>query len=110
MGSGQLGRMDVKTGEWKFWDNPGVKFKGTGSETGTTDFPYYLWVDQFNVSGLGKDTVFVTDPLRTQCSYLIRRRNPSLYSMFLTRCPIMLVVWMVVLTIPTRVGRAEAFG
>jgi streptogramin lyase len=60
LGSGQLGRLNVKTGEWKFWDNPGLKFKGTGNETGTTDFPYYLWVDQFDVSGLGKDTVFVT--------------------------------------------------
>jgi streptogramin lyase len=60
LGSGQVGRLDVKTGQWKFWDNPGLKFKGTGAETGTTDFPYYLWVDQFNVSGLGKDTVFVT--------------------------------------------------
>lgn len=59
-GSGHIGRMNVKTGEWKFWDNPGVKFQGTGAETGTTDFPYYLWIDQFNVSGLGKDTVFVT--------------------------------------------------
>ena len=59
-GSGHLGRMDTKTGQWKFWDNPGLKFKGTGAETGTTDFPYYLWIDQFNVSGLGKDTVFVT--------------------------------------------------
>jgi streptogramin lyase len=60
LGSGQVGRLDVKSGQWKFWDNPGLKFKGTGKETGTTDFPYYLWVDQFNVSGLGKDTVFVT--------------------------------------------------
>jgi streptogramin lyase len=60
LGSGQLGRFNRKTSEWKFWDNPGVKFKGTGAETGTTDFPYYLWVDQFDVSGLGKDTVFVT--------------------------------------------------
>jgi len=60
LGSGQLGRFNRKTNEWKFWDNPGVKFKGTGAETGTTDFPYYLWVDQFDVSGLGKDTVFVT--------------------------------------------------
>src|SRR6185503_10674310 len=60
LGSGQLGRMDVKTGQWKFWDNPGLKFTGTGKDTGTTDFPYYLWVDQFDVSGLGKDTVFVT--------------------------------------------------
>ena len=60
LGSGQIGRLNTKTGEWKFWDNPGLKFKGTGAETGTTDFPYYLWVDQFDVSGLGKDTVFVT--------------------------------------------------
>ena len=60
LGSGHLGRLDVKTGQWKFWDDPGVKFKGTGSETGTTDFPYFLWVDQFNASGLGKDTVIVT--------------------------------------------------
>ena len=60
LGSGQLGRLDVKTGQWKFWDNPGLKFKGTGKETGSTDFPYYLWVDQFNASGLGKDTVIVT--------------------------------------------------
>jgi hypothetical protein len=60
LGSGHLGRLDVKTGQWKFWENPGVKFKGTGSETGTTDFPYFLWVDQFNASGLGKDTVIVT--------------------------------------------------
>ena len=60
LGSGQLGRLDVKTGEWKFWDTPGLKFKGTGKETGSTDFPYYLWVDQFNVSGLGKDTVIET--------------------------------------------------
>ena len=60
LGSGHLGRLNTKTGEWKFWDNPGLKFQGTGKETGTTDFPYYLWIDQFNVSGLGKDTVFVT--------------------------------------------------
>jgi len=60
LGSGQLGRLNRKTGEWKFWDTPGLKFKGTGKETGSTDFPYYLWVDQFNVSGLGKDTVIET--------------------------------------------------
>jgi hypothetical protein len=60
LGSGQLGRLDVKTGQWKFWDTPGLKFKGTGKETGSTTFPYYLWIDQFNVSGLGKDTVFET--------------------------------------------------
>ena len=108
LGSGQLGRLDVKTGEWKFWDNPGLKFKGTGAETGTTDFPYYVWVDQFNASGLGKDTVFVTGTTSDASSYLIRRRKSSVCSMSLTRCRIMLVVWMVELTIPMRVGRAEA--
>ena len=60
LGSGQLGHLDPKTGQWKFWDTPGLKFKGTGKETGSTDFPYYLWVDQFNASGLGKDTVIET--------------------------------------------------
>ena len=60
LGSGQLGRLNPKTGEWKFWDTPGLKFKGTGKETGSTDFPYYVWVDQFNASGLGKDTVIET--------------------------------------------------
>ena len=60
LGSGQLGRFDTKAAKWKFWDVPGPKFKGTGDETGATDFPYFLWVDQFNASGLGKDTVIVT--------------------------------------------------
>jgi hypothetical protein len=60
LGSGQLGRFDTKAAKWKFWDVPGPKFKGTGNETGATDFPYFLWVDQFNASGLGKDTVIVT--------------------------------------------------
>lgn len=39
---------------------PGPSFKGTGSETGSTEAPYFLWVDQFNTSGLGANTVFVT--------------------------------------------------
>ena len=39
LGSGQLGRLDAKTGEWKFWDTPGLKFKGTGKETGSYRLP-----------------------------------------------------------------------
>ncbi|MGE3840216.1 MAG: hypothetical protein AB7I50_01390 [Vicinamibacterales bacterium] len=60
LGSGHLGRLDPKSGQWKFWELPGLKFKGTGAETGSTEFPYFLWVDQFDASGLGKDTVIVT--------------------------------------------------
>ena len=29
-------------------------------ETGSTEYPYFLWVDQFDTLGLGKDTVIVT--------------------------------------------------
>ena len=28
LGSGQLGRLDVKTGQWKFWDNAGAEIQG----------------------------------------------------------------------------------
>jgi hypothetical protein len=59
-GSGHLGRLDPKTGKFKYWDLPGPKFAGTGAETGSTEYPYFLWVDQFDTLGLGKDTVIVT--------------------------------------------------
>jgi len=59
-GSGHLGRFDPKTEKFKYWDLPGPKFTGTGMETGSTEYPYFLWVDQFNTFGLGKDTVIVT--------------------------------------------------
>lgn len=58
-GSGHLGRFDPKTEKFTYWELPGPKFKGVGKETGSTVFPYFLWVDQFDVLGLGKDTVFV---------------------------------------------------
>ena len=46
LGSGQLGRLNPKTGEWKFWDTPGLKFKGTGKQTGSTDFPTtFGWIN-----------------------------------------------------------------
>ncbi len=80
LGSGQLGRLDVKTGTWKFWDTPGPKFKGTGKETGSTEFPYFLWVDQFNASGLGKDTVIVTGT--TSDSMLIFDPKKETFSVF----------------------------
>jgi len=59
-GSGHLGRLDPKTGQFKYWDLPGPKFTGTGAETGSTEYPYFLWVDQFDTLGLGKNTVIVT--------------------------------------------------
>jgi hypothetical protein len=59
-GSGHLGRFDPKSEKFTYWQLPGPKFKGTGDETGSTEFPYFLWVDQFNVFGLGKDTVLIT--------------------------------------------------
>jgi streptogramin lyase len=59
-GSGHLGRFDPKTEEFKYWETPGPKIKGTGKETGSADFHYYIWVDQFNALGLGKDTVILT--------------------------------------------------
>ncbi|HWF38807.1 MAG TPA: hypothetical protein VG322_09825 [Candidatus Acidoferrales bacterium] len=58
--SGHLGKFDPKTEKFTYWRLPGPSFKGTGSETGSTEAPYFLWVDQFNTSGMGANTVFVT--------------------------------------------------
>ena len=79
-GSGHLGRLDPKTGKFKFWDLPGPKFKGTGMETGSTEFPYFLWVDQFDTLGLGKDTVIVTGT--TSDSMLIFDPKKETFSVF----------------------------
>jgi streptogramin lyase len=35
----QLGRFDPNTETFACWDLPGVKFKGTGRETGSTEYP-----------------------------------------------------------------------
>jgi streptogramin lyase len=59
-GSGHLGRLNPKTEKFTYWEMPGPKLKGTGAETGSADFAYYLWVDQFDTFGLGKDMVMVT--------------------------------------------------
>jgi hypothetical protein len=59
-GSGHLGRFDPKTEKFTYWRLPGPSFKGTGNETGSTEYPYFLWVDQFDTFGLGKNTVIVT--------------------------------------------------
>jgi streptogramin lyase len=59
-GSGHLGRLDPHSEKFTYWEMPGPKLKGTGAETGAADFAYYLWVDQFDVLGMGKNTVIVT--------------------------------------------------
>ena len=59
-GSGHLGRFDPKTEKFTYWETPGPKMKGTGKEMGSADFHYYIWVDQFDTLGLGKDMVIVT--------------------------------------------------
>jgi hypothetical protein len=59
-GSGHLGRFDPKSEKFTYWELPGPKYKGAGKETGSTEYPYFLWVDQFDTLGLGKNTVIVT--------------------------------------------------
>jgi streptogramin lyase len=58
-GSGHLVRFDPKTEKFTLWETPGPKIKTTGKETGSADFHYYIWVDQFNTLGLGQDMVVV---------------------------------------------------
>lgn len=42
------------------YQTPGPQFKGMsdGPNDGNADFHYYLWVDQFNTSGLGENWVY----------------------------------------------------
>ena len=84
-GSGHLGRLDPKTGTFKYWDLPGPKFTGTGMETGSTEYPYFLWVDQFDTLGLGKDTVIVTGT--TSDSMLIFDPKKETFSVFRMAVP-----------------------
>lgn len=42
---------------WTIYQTPGPKLKGTDVPS---DFHYYNWVDQFNISGFGKNTPFAT--------------------------------------------------
>jgi hypothetical protein len=85
-GSGHLGRFDPKTETFAYWDLPGPKFPGTGKETGSTEYPYYLWVDQFDTLGLGKDTVIVTGT--TSDSLLIFDPKKETFSVFRMPYPI----------------------
>lgn len=44
---------------WTIWETPGPQMKNVsdGPNEGSADFHYYNWVDQFNTSGLGENTV-----------------------------------------------------
>jgi len=79
-GSGHLAKLDPKTGKFNYWDLPGPKFAGTGKETGSTEYPYFLWVDQFDTLGLGKDTVIVTGT--TSDSLLIFEPKTEKFTVF----------------------------
>ena len=69
-GSGHLARFDRSACKqtwglgqqcpegWKIWPTPGPNFQGIESP-GSSDFHYFIWVDQFNTLGLGADTVFI---------------------------------------------------
>lgn len=55
-GPAKLDGSQCKEG-WTLYQTPGPKLKGTDIPA---DFHYYNWVDQQNISGLGKNTPFVT--------------------------------------------------
>jgi hypothetical protein len=48
---------------WTLWKTPGPSFKGfepqSPNDNGNADMHYYIWVDRFNASGLGENTVIV---------------------------------------------------
>jgi len=79
-GSGHLGRIDRKTGTFTYWELPGAKFAGTGKETGSTEYPYFMWVDQFDTLGMGKNTVIVTGT--TSDSMLIFNPKTEAWTVF----------------------------
>ena len=72
-GSGHLARFDRSrcrqhwgTGAqcpegWTLWETPGLQFKGVRAmaNDGGTDMHYYLWVDQFDTLGMGRDAVVI---------------------------------------------------
>jgi streptogramin lyase len=58
--SGHLGRFDPVTEQFTYWESPGPKLMGAESETGSADFHYYIFVDQFDAFGLGPDMVILT--------------------------------------------------
>jgi len=72
-GSGHLAKFDRRkcaktwgTGDqcpegWTLWKSPGPQMKGVADAPngGSADFHYYVWVDQFDTLGMGRDTVIL---------------------------------------------------
>ena len=68
-GSGHLARFDRRRckqtwglGEqcpegWTLWRSPGPNLAGMPEDQGSADFHYYVWVDQFDTLGMGRDVV-----------------------------------------------------
>ena len=77
---GQRGRSGGRTDKLTYWERHGEKFTGTGKETGSTEYPYVLWVDQFDTLGMGQDTVIVTGT--TSDSMLIFDPKKETFSVF----------------------------
>jgi len=44
---------------WTLYQTPGPQFKNA-TDSGSADSHYYVWVDQFDTLGLGKDTPMIT--------------------------------------------------
>ena len=59
-GSGHLGRFDPATEQFTYWESPGPQPTGAEDDTGSADFHYYIFVDQFDAFGLGRDMVILT--------------------------------------------------
>ena len=55
---------------WTFYPFPGPQFKGV-SDPGSAESSYYVWVDQFNILGLGKDVPIATGNLNSALLALV---------------------------------------
>jgi len=58
---------------WTLYPFPGPQFKGI-SESGSAESSYYVWVDQHNTLGLGKDVPIATGNLNSALLALVDRK------------------------------------
>ena len=58
--SGHLGRFDPRSERFTYWTTPGPRLRADGGETGSGDFHYNVFVDQYDTSGLGAGTIILT--------------------------------------------------
>jgi streptogramin lyase len=76
---------------WTIYKSPGPLFRtGPGEPQTNADFHYYVWVDQFNTLGMGKDTVILEG---TGSDSLLAFR-PSTKTFTTIRLPYPLVTFM----------------